>query len=218
MIEGFGGYYEGLGAALPAGRTEGQKSATLAVVRTQLEQGLESLIRKAVEMGCINSENVQDALLERHSVDGALRQYLMINEEGTATVDAITSKPFKDKWKHSLQLMKKVEMVYVGADSNPGQLSKSSFSRQQSQSGPGNRKPLSASKAQSTEETLMSLGLAKSILGIQEGWRMSGGSNLESQGIITRRLADSATSFAVLLLRLLSFAAQEGHFQVIRTF
>ncbi|CAM6083792.1 unnamed protein product [Calypogeia fissa] len=208
-----GGCHEGLEADSSSGRSNFQDYVTMGMIQTQLEQGLESLTKKAVEMGCVSSENVLDALLERHSIDGALRQYMKAHEEVPPKLDVMIAKTTKDKWKLSIQLMKQVENGSFGVDCSTGQLSNSSSSRQKGQSGPGHRKPLSTSKAQSTEEAFMSLALAKKILKIQEDWRVSAGSNLTSSGIVTRTSADASTSWAVLLLRLLSFAAQEGHFQ-----
>jgi hypothetical protein len=214
---GLGGYREGLDAAELDGSTEGKGFLTLGMLQTKLEEALESLTRNAVEMGYLNSENVLDAVLERHSIDGALSDYLKASGEAKTKLDAMSTKSTKEKWMQCTQAMKEGGEVLFNLNLYPNLDTNSALPLQHGQSRPHSRKKLSTSKAQSSEETLISLGVAKKVLKIQENWKVAAASHSKSQGVITRTLADATTSWAVLLLRLLSFAAQEGHFQVIHS-
>lgn len=66
------------------------------------------------------------------------------------------------------------------------------------------------------ENAILALVLAKHLLQIQENSRTSAGSQRRSQGLIPKGLVDAAISWPMLLLQLVSWATQEGLFQVSR--
>lgn len=66
--------------------------------RRKVEQGLESLVIQAIQAGCLKSKNVFDVLIDRHTVDGALSEF--VQSQGTGNT--------KQLWEHALLYMKKV--------------------------------------------------------------------------------------------------------------
>jgi hypothetical protein len=64
------------------------------------------------------------------------------------------------------------------------------------------------------EKALLSLALAKHLLQIQEHWKVAAGADRKRQGLTPKGLVDAAVSWPALLLELVSWATQEGVFQV----
>ena len=64
------------------------------------------------------------------------------------------------------------------------------------------------------EKALLSLALAKHLLQIQENWKVTAGVDRKRHGFIPKGLVDAAVSWPALLLEMVSWATQEGVFQV----
>lgn len=91
------------GKYIPPWTLSNQGTRDLQWVRRKLEQGLESLAIQAIQAGCLKSKNIFDVLIDRHTVDGALFEFL----QSQATITGANGDT-KQLWQHALLYMKKV--------------------------------------------------------------------------------------------------------------
>lgn len=88
-----------------------QGGSDLQWIRRQLEQGLESLAIQAVQAGCLKSKSVFDVLIDRHTVDGALSEFLLSQATGTGTPEVSGNSNTKQLWHHALLYMQRASGV-----------------------------------------------------------------------------------------------------------
>nr|XP_024361784.1 uncharacterized protein LOC112275554 isoform X2 [Physcomitrium patens] len=217
---------------IPSSTTAGptsQGGSDLHWVRRKLEQGLESLAIRAVQVGCLKNKNVFDALTDRHTVDGALYEFLSDRTLGTGSSALSSSGELKHLWQHALVYMRRA----LGVDSHPiqgGEITcinevlhavlensvADSLDITATLSNGNNRKKGKNSanvQIDAKEKALLSLALAKHLLQIQENWRLAAGADRQKKGLLSKGLVDAVVSWPSLLLELVSSATQEGLFQ-----
>ena len=88
-----------------------QGGSDLQWIRRKLEQGLESLAIQAVQAGCLKSKNVFDVLIDRHTIDGALSEFLQFQAAGTRTPGVSGISETKQLWHHALLYMQRASGV-----------------------------------------------------------------------------------------------------------
>lgn len=88
-----------------------QGGTDLQWIRRKLEQGLESLAIQAVQTGCLKSKNVFDVLIDRHTIDGALSEFLQSQATGTGAPGVLGNNDTKQLWHHTLLYMQRASGV-----------------------------------------------------------------------------------------------------------
>lgn len=97
-----------LSPSCPASGVMNQGGSDLQWIRRKLEQGLESLAIQAVQAGCLKSKNVFDVLVDRHTIDGALSEFLHSQAIGTGVAG---NSGTKQLWHHALLYMQRAAGV-----------------------------------------------------------------------------------------------------------
>ncbi|XP_071728551.1 uncharacterized protein [Rutidosis leptorrhynchoides] len=131
----------------------------LPTLRMQLEECLESMVEKGLELGTISSHQIFRTLGKWHNMDTSLKRIVVC----TLSVR-----------------LNAHESVKVGLDYKEG---------------------------------FVALKLAKEVIMVQQGFRANAVKHLNKTGGFSRSLANSATDWPLLLLELLSGAAQADYFQ-----
>ncbi|KAL2652515.1 hypothetical protein R1flu_020643 [Riccia fluitans] len=190
---------------------EGAKGRDIGTIRCKFEEGLEFLAGKAVEKGCLKSDDVLDVLLEHYAIDGALNKFLRTEGHKSSLMKSTTgSGNTHDMWKAAVQEVRKQFVSEFGGDDvlyNP-----SSTQTADGRSGLYmQEKPRSQTLVR--EDAILSLAIAQELFKIQESWRTSSQQKHPRRGIIAKVRADAATSYSIFLLRLISGSVQEGKFQ-----
>ncbi|BFI24425.1 hypothetical protein MPTK2_1g11420 [Marchantia polymorpha subsp. ruderalis] len=189
-------------------------SLNIGTIRYMVEEGLEYLASKAVEKGYLTGDDVLAVLMKHYAVDGALSQFLRTHGKKPASVETITkSGNTRDMWKEGIEQMRKQffsEFVTGPVSNHPG--STETQIQQSDESGLlMSKKP--RSQVLVREEAILSLALAQQLLKIHENWKIPSKQQLKSEGIVSKAPADAATSYSILLLRLISGSVREGTFQ-----
>eukprot|EP00249_Psilotum_nudum_P015883 c25569_g2_i1 orf=416-2212(+) len=209
------------------------QAASLLEIQTLVENGLEKFIKKASQLGCLTSYEVFKQLKKDHAIDGALLQFLQKDAElSEARVARLRNT--SDLWREALyQLSKKLQSKEIHIDSCLAAQDwdaesstkfhavtawhtalKHSIHHRLSYDRIGSLTyKQNLEELQSFKETLLSLLLAKILLNIQVKWRKAAGTFLKQKGSISKSFADSTTSWALLLVLLLSRAAVKNYFQ-----
>ncbi|KAH9317394.1 hypothetical protein KI387_019163, partial [Taxus chinensis] len=217
--------------------TFSESSPSLRTLRLELEGRLESLTRKGVELGCIGGDQVYRTLKKWHGIDGALLHFLKQNAQ-KLPIKRVTSKAHDE----TLFLWQRALWYLSEASEGPNPKFKGSFLPAQSwcddfrklfvelSSWHGSLKPCHGiiypvgidgkewdSKTKEVlnyfKEALLSLRLAKEVLSIHEQWRANAVEHLKRTGGFSRMLAHSATNWPLLLMEILTQAAQIDYFQ-----
>ncbi|XP_057852949.2 uncharacterized protein LOC131063178 isoform X2 [Cryptomeria japonica] len=217
--------------------TFNEPPSSLRSLRLELEGGLESLAKKGVELGCIGGRQVYRTLKKWHGIDGALLHFLKQKEQKLP--NKIAPSRSRDE---TLFLWERALCYVSDASEGPDRKCQGSFMPDKSwenefrkilpelASWHGSLDPGRGSiyrdsldgknwNAKAKEElnyfkeALLSLYLAKEVLLIHEQWRANAVEHLKRTGKFSRMLAHSATNWPLLLLEILTQAAQSDYFQ-----
>ncbi|MQM01781.1 hypothetical protein Taro_034538 [Colocasia esculenta] len=173
-----------------------RQPASLASLRSQLEQTLESMVERGVRLGSIGGRDVFSTLNKWHGLHGALRR--VIGRRAGAQKDE--NLPISALWSRAvLALSSKLGNEAIDASLGEIVLSSSNYTIEE----------LSYMR-----EAVVSLRLAKEVIEMHQSWRSEATRQLNHTGRFSRTLANSATDWPCLLLELLSDAAEIDHFQV----
>ncbi|XP_071727109.1 uncharacterized protein [Rutidosis leptorrhynchoides] len=159
----------------------------LPTLRMQLEECLESMVEKGLELGTISSHQIFRTLGKWHNLDTSLKRIVGENDKVNARLAkrALSKKGYLvDLWDKAVRTLSvrlnAQESVKVGLDHKEG---------------------------------LVALKLAKEVIMVQQGFRANAVKHLNETGGFSRSLANSATDWPLLLIELLSGAAQADYFQ-----
>ncbi|XP_024959102.1 uncharacterized protein LOC112500064 isoform X2 [Cynara cardunculus var. scolymus] len=172
---------------------------SLPTLRTQLEQSLESMAEKGVQLGAISSHQICKTLGKWHNLDTSLKRIIQTNKETTISKRILSNKV------STLTLWDKAVFTLT-ARLNATEIDEVLGLREKG-------KNMSVQEASYYREGMVALKLAKEVLRIQQGFRANAVKNLNKTGGFSRTLANSATDWPYLLLELLSGAAQADYFQ-----
>ncbi|XP_077215227.1 embryo defective 1381 [Tasmannia lanceolata] len=162
----------------------------LTSLKTQLELCLESMVQKGVRLGTIGTQQVFSILNKWHGLNTALRR--VIGNDKTSNSNTSTSVLWA-RAIFALTAKSKGEDIDAGIGINV--------------------KAVTREELAYFRETMLSLRLAKEIIGIHQGWRANAVAHLNRTGGFSRSLANSSTDWPCLLLELLSAAAEVDYFQ-----
>lgn len=217
--------------------TFSESPVSLRVLRSQLEESLESLVRTGVDLGCVGGEQVYITLKKWHGIDGALLHFLRQNAQHLPNKEVVAKS--RDEtlllWQRALKYLSEVSEnndtnckgSFLPSHSWDDEYRKrfhvlaSWHNSLQPGSGAISQACLRRAKWDSKtkeelkyfKEALLSLYLAKEVLLIHEQWRADAVQHLMKTGGFSRMLAHTATNWPLLLLEILSRAAEKGFFQ-----
>lgn len=217
--------------------TFSESPVSLRVLRSQLEESLESLVRTGVDLGCVGGEQVYITLKKWHGIDGALLHFLRQNAQHLPNKEVVAKS--RDEtlllWQRALKYLSEVSEdndtnckgSFLPSHSWDDEYRKrfhvlaSWHNSLQPGSGAIYQACLRRAKWDSKtkeelkyfKEALLSLYLAKEVLLIHEQWRADAVQHLRKTGGFSRMLAHTATNWPLLLLEILSRAAEKGFFQ-----
>lgn len=217
--------------------TFSESPVSLRVLRSQLEESLESLVRTGVDLGCVGGEQVYITLKKWHGIDGALLHFLQQNAQHLPNKEVVAKS--RDEtlllWQRALKYLSEVSEnndtnckgSFLPSHSWDDEYRKrfhvlaSWHNSLQPGSGAIYQACLRRAKWDSKtkeelkyfKEALLSLYLAKEVLLIHEQWRADAVQHLMKTGGFSRMLAHTATNWPLLLLEILSRAAEKGFFQ-----
>eukprot|EP01018_Ginkgo_biloba_P012298 Gb_07249 [translate_table: standard] len=217
--------------------TASEDTPSLRILRSELERSLESLAKKGVELGCIGGEQVYTTLKKWHGIDGALLHFL--NNKSQHLPVKRTMPKGRDEtlflWQTALlslsEALGKNDDKFKGSflpvhswnDEYRKRFIELASWNDALQPGSGTiyRACLHKKKWDSKtedelsyfKEALLSLYLAKEVLLIHEKWRTDAVEHLKRTGGFSRMLAHSATNWPLLLLEILTKAAENFYFQ-----
>lgn len=149
------------------------------------------MVHKGVRLGCISSQDVFSTLNKWHGLNGALRRILALDNRK------------KDANAPTLLLWSRA-LFALAATSKGEHID-------------GLKEVIGASSLEEEsyfKEAVLSLRLAKEVIGIHQKWRANAVAHLNCTGGYSRSLANSCTDWPCLLLELLSAAAEIDYFQV----
>ncbi|KAI3755620.1 hypothetical protein L1987_55424 [Smallanthus sonchifolius] len=168
---------------------------SLPTLRTQLEQCLESMVEKGVQLGTISSHQIYKTLGKWHNLDTSLKRIIQSNKEMITPKKGVSNKFSK------LGLWDKA-VCTLTARLNAKEIDEILGLRN-----------VSVEEASYYREGIVALKLAKEVIALQQGFRANAVKHLNKTGRFSRTLANSATDWPYLLLELLSEAAQADYFQ-----
>lgn len=149
------------------------------------------MVHTGVRLGCISSQDVFSTLNKWHGLSGALCRILALDDrkkDANAPTSVLWSRAL-----FALAASSKVEDI----NGLKGVIGTSSLEEESY-----------------FKEALLSLQLAKEVIGIHQKWRANAVAHLNRTGGYLRSLANSCTDWPCLLLELLSAAAEIDYFQV----
>ncbi|GAA0169541.1 hypothetical protein LIER_23997 [Lithospermum erythrorhizon] len=158
-------------------------------LRVQLEQCLESMAKKGINLGLISSHQIFKTLNKWHGISTALKQIL----EKDNVSGAIMTSRRKDLslWDRAVSKLS----VRCDLEESVG------------------KRVVSLEEASYYKEAMAALELAKEVISLQQMKRGNAIKELNRTGGFSRTLAHSATDWPLLLLELLSAAAEIDYFQ-----
>ncbi|XXG48282.1 hypothetical protein AAC387_Pa02g2779 [Persea americana] len=163
---------------------------TLLSIHTRLESCLESMVHTGVRLGCISSQDVFSTLNKWRGLNGALHCILALDDrkkDANAPTSVLWSRAL-----FALSANSKVEDI----NGLKGVIGTSSLEEESY-----------------FKEALLSLRLAKEVIGIHQKWRANAVAHLNRTGGYSRSLANSCTDWPCLMVELLSAAAEVDYFQ-----
>lgn len=161
--------------------------------RKSLDQCLEAMAEKALRLGAITSRQIFTSLNKWHGLTGALRRVLHTPDYNKASPAVL--------WDRAVFAM----LSQCNAEEINRVLG----------FGEKENSVLSVEEASYFKESVVALKLAKKVIEIQQGWRANAIAHMKRTGNFSRRLTHSSTDWPLLLLDLLSQAAEIDHFQVL---
>ncbi|KAJ8899136.1 hypothetical protein K2173_011133 [Erythroxylum novogranatense] len=174
---------------------------TLTYCKTQLENCLESMAEKGIQLGTITSTQIFNTLTKWHRLDTALRRIILQNNSNATTWprNAITAKV-------STSVLWDRAIFALSARLNAKEIDEILGFEKKGMS-------LSMEEASYMREAIVALRLAKEVVKLQHQWRANAIAYLNRTGGFSRSLANSCTDWPCLLLELLSQAAETDLFQ-----
>jgi hypothetical protein len=166
---------------------------SLSDCRKNLDQCLEAMAEKALRLGTITSRQIFTSLNKWHGLTTALKRVL--NDSGSRKGSTAAL------WDRAVFVMGKecsgdeIDRVLGFGDKE--------------------KSVLSVEEGLYFKESVVALKLAKKVIEIQQGFRVNAIANMNRTGEFSRSLTHSSTDWPVLLLDLLSQAAEIDHFQVL---
>ncbi|KAL8153241.1 hypothetical protein V2J09_011001 [Rumex salicifolius] len=178
--------------SFPWGSWSNCPSPPLPSLNSQLEQCLESMAERALNLGAITSHQIFSTLNKWHGVSTALRRVIHAHGRTPSVSSKASASVLWDRavFAFSAKLNSKDLDDFAGL-----------------------RKGISKEEAMYLKEAFVALKLAKEVIAMQQGWRVNAVAHLNKIGSFSRPLANSATDWPCLLLELLSLAAEIDHFQ-----
>ncbi|XP_073014978.1 uncharacterized protein [Primulina eburnea] len=170
----------------------------LVTLKAQLENCLESMTQKAIQLGTISSQQIFTILTKWHSPTTALNRILNLKGDAVNYRVAVRNK-------------NRVTTSHLW-DSAVFKLS--AGLSEQEMNGDFDAS-INVEEGSYYKEAMAALKLAKEVIKAQAKWRVNAIRDLNSKGGFSRSLANSATDWPCLLLELLSLAAEMDYFQVI---
>ncbi|KAK2388511.1 embryo defective [Trifolium repens] len=164
---------------------------SLSDCRKNLDQCLEAMAEKALRLGTITSRQIFTSLNKWHGLTTALKRVL--NDSGSRKGSTAAL------WDRAVFVMGKecsgdeIDRVLGFGDKE--------------------KSVLSVEEGLYFKESVVALKLAKKVIEIQQGFRVNAIANMNRTGEFSRSLTHSSTDWPVLLLDLLSQAAEIDHFQ-----
>ncbi|GAU38394.1 hypothetical protein TSUD_147620 [Trifolium subterraneum] len=164
---------------------------SLSDCRKNLDQCLEAMAEKALRLGAITSRQIFTSLNKWHGLTTALKRVL--NDSGSRKGSPAAL------WDRAVFVMGKecsgdeIDRVLGFGDKE--------------------KSVLSVEEGLYFKESVIALKLAKKVIEIQQGFRVNAIVNMNRTGGFSRSLTHSSTDWPVLLLDLLSQAAEIDHFQ-----
>ncbi|XP_010522167.1 PREDICTED: uncharacterized protein LOC104800883 [Tarenaya hassleriana] len=161
--------------------------------KTQLESCLESMSHKAIKLGTISSHQIFTTLNKWHGLNASLRRILQGLNSAVPNKASISV-----LWERAVYALS----VRQNAAEIDGLLELK-----------GKDKSLSVEEASYYREAVVALRLAKEVIGVHHGWKANSIAHMNQTSGFSRTLANSCTDWPLLLLELLSQAAEIGYFQ-----
>ncbi|KAM1373394.1 hypothetical protein ACFX2I_024101 [Malus domestica] len=169
---------------------------TLPNCRTKLENCLESMAHKGVQLGSISSHQIFSTLSKWHGLNTALRRVIAGNGASkNAVFEKVSGSVLWDRAVFALSARCNAQEI----DGILGLTEK--------------KKNVPLEEASYYREAVVALRLAKEVIKQQQSWRANAIAHLNRTGGFSRSLANSSTDWPCLLLELLSQAAEIDHFQ-----
>ncbi|XP_038703378.1 uncharacterized protein LOC119999727 isoform X2 [Tripterygium wilfordii] len=154
------------------------------------------MAHKGIQLGTISSQQVFSSINKWYGLSNALRRILQSNSTSkTALSEKVSSSTL---WNRAL--------FALSARSNAAEIDAILGLE-------NNAKSLSIEEASYFREAVVALRLAKEVIKLQQGWRANAIAHLNRTGGFSRSLANSCTDWPLLLLELLSQAAEIDYFQ-----
>ncbi|CAN0914364.1 hypothetical protein LINGRAHAP2_LOCUS28526 [Linum grandiflorum] len=174
----------------------------LADCAAQLENCLESMAHKAIQLGSISSTQIFSTVAKWHRPDTSLRRIILQNSVGSGSKsrNAVSEKV-------SGSVLWDRAVCALTARSNAKEIDKALSLGEK-----GGRK-LSVDEAAYYREAMVALRLAKEVVKALQRSRGNAIADLNRKGGFSRSLANSCTDWPCLLLELLSQAAEIDYFQ-----
>ncbi|WZY92768.1 hypothetical protein YC2023_065097 [Brassica napus] len=162
--------------------------------KTHLENCLESMTHKAIKLGTLSSQQIFTTMNKWHGLNTALRRVL---QGCKVAVPEKASVSFL--WERAvcaLSVRRNADEIdlLVGLDEEGGG-------------------GLSVEEASYYRETAFALRLAKEVIKMQQGWRGNAIAHMNRTNGFSKTLANSCTDWPLLMIELLSQAAEIGFFQ-----
>lgn len=169
------------------------KAPRLDYVSSQIDDCLERMAYKGIELGTISSHQIYKIMSKWHNLSASVKQVL--GGEG-GRVDKMSGLKL---WERAVCRLS----VRGDVEGSKGVL------------GVGEKgRSLSVSEGAYYREAVAALRLAKEVIKVQQKWRGNAVRELNKKGGFSRSLANSATDWPCLLLELLSAASELDYFQV----
>ncbi|XP_074309250.1 uncharacterized protein LOC141643829 [Silene latifolia] len=169
----------------------------LSLLKTHLEKCLESMAERGIELGQITSHQIFTTLNKWHGLSNTLRRILQSNSGSTNAVSAkVSTSVLWDRaiFAYSARLNSKEIDGVVGLVGD-------------------RKKVMTVEESSYLKDAVVALRLAKEVIRMQQGWRATAISDLNSTRGFSRSLTSLATDWPGLLLELLSTASEIDHFQ-----
>ncbi|KAL1818068.1 hypothetical protein ACET3Z_020642 [Daucus carota] len=168
------------------------KAPRLDYVSSQIDDCLERMAYKGIELGTISSHQIYKIMSKWHNLSASVKQVL--GGEG-GRVDKMSGLKL---WERAVCRLS----VRGDVEGSKGVL------------GVGEKgRSLSVSEGAYYREAVAALRLAKEVIKVQQKWRGNAVRELNKKGGFSRSLANSATDWPCLLLELLSAASELDYFQ-----
>ncbi|WZZ49973.1 uncharacterized protein LOC106387310 [Brassica napus] len=162
--------------------------------KTHLENCLESMTHKAIKLGTLSSQQIFTTMNKWHGLTTSLRRILQGCK--VAVPEKASVSFLWERAVYALSVRRNADEIdlLVGLDEKGGG-------------------SLSVEEASYYRETAFALRLAKEVIKMQQGWRGNAIAHMNRTNGFSKTLANSCTDWPLLMIELLSQAAEIGFFQ-----